>query len=253
MIQNYNDFLNALLEAGFSGAVGGMDDGVFGLFKYGWTGRSANADDLNQAAVNAEDKTEIQWHTDDPDTDPWQWRIRVLKERGDIAYAKIFFRKAGYITKEWYPYFFAARRGGMTFDEEYSNGTLSRYAKRVYEAVADKGRLTLQDIKRVAGFNREDSPKVESALTELQMKMYLTICEIDYKVSQKGERYGFSYTVFGTAESFWGGDVIKKAGETSPDEAFGKIKDRILLLNPSAEKMKISKFIKGTSINSVSL
>ena len=84
MIQNYNDFITALFETGFSGAVGGKDDGVFGLFRYGW---------------GAEEETGIQWHTDDPNTDPWQWRIRVLNERDDIAYAKVFFRKAGYITK----------------------------------------------------------------------------------------------------------------------------------------------------------
>jgi hypothetical protein len=36
MIHNYNDFIDALFKAGFSSAVGGKDDGVFGLFRYGW-------------------------------------------------------------------------------------------------------------------------------------------------------------------------------------------------------------------------
>ncbi len=53
----------------------------------------------------------IAWHTEDPETDPWEWRIRVLDEYTDIAYGKLFFRKSGYITKEWYPYFLAVRRG----------------------------------------------------------------------------------------------------------------------------------------------
>ena len=230
MIRNYNDFIAALLESGFSGAVGGKDDGVFGLFRYGW---------------GAEDETGIQWHTDDPDTDPWQWRIRVLAERGDIAYSKVFFRKAGYITKEWYPYFLAARRDGMAFEDEYSNGALSYHSKHVYETVAKNGRLTLQEIKRIAGFKREDNSRVENALTELQMKMYLTICEIGYKVSQKGEEYGFSYTVFSTVESFWGDDVINRALNMGANEAVDKIAGRILTLNPSAHDNKIIKFIRG--------
>ena len=97
MIRNYNEFISTLRKAGFSGSIGGKDEGVFNLFRYGW---------------GAEEETGIQWHTDDPDTDPWQWRIRDLSERNDIAYSKVFFRKAGYITKEWYPFFLAARRGG---------------------------------------------------------------------------------------------------------------------------------------------
>ena len=42
----------------------------------------------------------IVWHTGNPDTDPWEWRIRVLEERNDIAYAKLFFKKGGYILSE---------------------------------------------------------------------------------------------------------------------------------------------------------
>lgn len=79
MIQNYDDFCGELLCAGFSVAAGGNDEGVFGLLKYGWN------DEPHDCAV--------RWHTGDPGTDPWEWRVRVLKERRDIAYGKVFFAK----------------------------------------------------------------------------------------------------------------------------------------------------------------
>jgi hypothetical protein len=223
MIRNYSEFCTELKKAGFSGAIGGKDDSVFGLFRYGW---------------GAEDESSIHWHTGDPETDPWEWRIRVLSERDDVAYSKLFFRKAGYITKEWYPYFLATRRDGMSFEDEYSGGTLSHFSKRIYETVIENGRLSLQEIKRLAGFKREDNSKVESALTELQMKMYLTICEIGYKLSQKGEEYGFSYTVFSSIESFWGDDVIYRAANIGAIEAIDKITKRIFTLNPLAQEKK---------------
>ena len=204
MIRNYNEFCTELLKAGFSGAIGGKEDGVFGLFRYGW---------------GAEEETGIEWHTNDPDTDPWQWRIRVLSERNDIAYSKVFFRKAGYITKEWYPYFYAARRGNKTLDDEYADGIISNFAKRIYNVVSANERLPVDEIKRLAGFSREDKSKFDNALTELQMKMYLTICEIFYKVSQKGETYGFSSTMFCTTEQFWGEEIIHKAVGISECEA----------------------------------
>jgi hypothetical protein len=230
MINNYQDFIFALLNAGFSGSIGGKDESVFGLFRYGW---------------GAEDETGIEWHTGDQETDPWQWRIRVLNERDDIAYSKLFFRKAGYITKEWYPYFISARRSDKTFEDEYSDGVISHFAKRIYDAVLENGRLSVQDIKRIAGFSREDKSKFDGALTELQMKMYLTMCDIHYKVSQKGDEYGFSSTMFCTTESFWDKDIFEQAANIGMNEAVNKITEQILALNSSARKEKIIKFMKG--------
>ncbi|MCL2003489.1 MAG: hypothetical protein FWG72_05740 [Oscillospiraceae bacterium] len=230
MIQNYHDFIAALLKAGFSGAVGGKDDGVFALFRYGW---------------GAEEETGLVWHTGDPDTDPWEWRMRVLDERDDIAYGKVFGKKAGYITKEWYPYFLAARRGGRSFADTYADGTISHFAKRIYGAVAERGFLPLDDIKREAGFGREDKSRFDAALTELQMKLFLTMCGRQAKISQKGEEYGWSSTMFCTAETFWPPEVFERAAELGEDEAVETITERILELNPAAEEKKIIKFIRG--------
>ncbi|MCL2253481.1 MAG: hypothetical protein FWC09_03475 [Lachnospiraceae bacterium] len=230
MIRNYNEFISELLKAGFSGSVGGKGDGVFGLFRYGW---------------GAEEETDIHWHTGNPDNDPWEWRIRVLTERNDMAYSKLFFRKAGYITKEFYPYFLAARRNGREFEDEYSDGNISNFAKRIYDTVTENNRLSVDEIKQIARLSREDKSKFDNALTELQMKMYLTMCDIYYKTSKEGKEYGFSSTVFCTTETFWGEDIFGKAAKISVNEAVDKITERILYLNSSAQKNKIIKFIKG--------
>jgi len=133
----------------------------------------------------------------------------------------------------------------MTFEDEYYDGVFSHHAKRIYEAVLDNDRLDVAAIKQVAGFSREEKSKFDNALTELQMKMYLTICDIHYKISQKGELYGFSSTVFCTPELFWGADVFDTALEIDEDDAVEKITEQILRLNPSADEAKILKFITG--------
>ena len=230
MICDYKSFIEALLDAGFSGAVGGKDDGVFGLFRYGW---------------GAEDETGIEWHTENAETDPWQWRMRVLNERNDIAYAKIFFKKAGYITKEWYPYFLAARRGNKNFEDDYADGIISNAAKRIYETIAENNILPLHEIKRLAGFHREDKSKFDGALNDLQMRMYLTIHSIKQQTSSKGTEYGWSVTNFCTTEHFWGDDVFDFAAKIKSEEAIQKITQQIYRLNPAAEEKKIKKFIRG--------
>ena len=235
MIRNFEDFVSALHNAGFSmsGAMGdGTGNGIYSVINWGWNDSPPH-------------DSPIRWHTGDPDTDPWEWRMRVLEERDDIAYAKLFFNKGGFITKEWYPYFLAARRGGDTFEEAYENGTISHFAKRIYDVIKECNAIPSHEIKQAAGFTREDKSKFDRALTELQMKMFITICGRKQKTSKTGEEYGWSSTAFCIADNFFGSDVIKKAAQIDAQEAFDKIKQQVVKLNPSATEAKIKKFIKG--------
>ncbi len=230
-IQNYADFAAALLKAGFS-MGGGNSEGIFSLIPWSW----------NEAPPY---ETSVRWHTGEPETDPWEWRMRVLDERTDIAYGKVFFKKSGFITKEWAPYFLAARRGKADFDGAYIDGTLSHAAKRIYGAVLKYGTLPLHAIKQIAGFSSADKSRFDGALTELQMRMYLTMCGRQQKLSQKGEEYGWYSTVFCTTEQFWGDTLFSQAGAISKNDAVEAITQHVLKLNPQAEEKKINKFILG--------
>ena len=241
MIRNFNDFVDSLLDAGFSMGGGSNDEGIFTVVKAGW-------------GEPAADDSPIRWHTGDPDTDPWEWRIRVLNERDDIAYGKFFFKKSGYITKDWYPYFMAARRDGDTFEDAYAGGTISYFAKRIYDVVAENGTLPLHSIKQLAGFTREDKSGFDRALVELQMGMFLTMCGQQSRLTQKGGRLGlvetepaasasWPSTVFCTTERFFSEDVFDKAAKISKAQAVDAITAQVLMLNPLANVKKIAKFI----------
>ena len=221
-IVSFGDFINALYETGFT--VGGSNgEGVFTLaWRYG---------------------ENIQDHTENPETDPWEWRMRVLNECDDIAYSKLFFNKSGYITKAWYPYFLAARRAGKDLRDAYFSGTISHIAKRIYEIVEQHETIPLHIIKREGNFGKEDKSKFDRAITELQMKMYITMCGNARKLSVKGGEYGWSSTMFCTVERFWNESVFEKASAITQEEAIEKIIKKIYLLNPNAEDKKINKFI----------
>lgn len=231
MIRSFDDFVSGLLEAGFS-MGGGNSEGIFSLITWNWKEEPPY-------------DTPVRWHTGDPETDPWEWRMRVLDERSDIAYAKLFFKKSGFITKEWYPYFLAARRGNGSFKEAYLDGTIGNYEKRIYDAIAEYKILPLHEIKQIAGFGKEDNSQFERALTELQMKMYITMCGRQRKISRSGEEFGWYSTVFCTVEGFFTGDMLIMENKISEQQAIEKITERIYKLNPNADLKKILKFIKG--------
>lgn len=230
-IKDYEDFVRVLLETGFS-MGGGNSEGIFSIIPWNWKEEPPY-------------ETPVRWHTGDPETDPWEWRMRVLDERNDIAYGKVFFKKSGYIVREWAPYFLAVRRENRVFDEEYAEGRISNYAKRIYKTILENGTLPLHGIKQLAGFDKKEKSQFDRALTELQMKMYLTMCGRQQKISQKGLEYGWSSTVFCTTENFWGEDIFQQAEKIQKDEAIEKITKHIYELNPNAELKKVLKFIKG--------
>ncbi len=225
MIRSFHEFCDELLKCGFS-MGGGNAKGIFAIVDYDW--RNCPADNP------------IVWHTGDPETDPWEWRMRVLEERDDIAYGKVFFGTSGYITKEWYPLFLKVRRQGMVFDEWYDEGKASQMEKQIYEAVSGNGQVALHDLKRMCGITKETASKFDRALTNLQKNLFITMCGRMQKLNKFGEGYGWNSTVFTTVEEFWGEDL---SADISFDEAYGRIREQILKLNPQAEEKAIKKFI----------
>lgn len=223
-IHNYDDFVKELLHTGFS--LGGENgEGIFTLCDYFGE--------------------EVAWHTEQPDTDPWEWRMRVLTEQKDIAYGKYFFKKSGYITKEWFPYFFAARRGRRELYEEYEEGNVSHYARRIYELMEEYKELPLHLLKQYGGFGREDKSRFDSAVTELQANFYISMCGRDRKRSRTGEEYGWNSTVFCKTEDFFEEGVLEKAKQIPEQEAYDTIKEQVYRLNPVAKPARVKKFILG--------
>lgn len=176
--------------------------------------------------INLSDLTEQeQWHTDLP-SDPWPWRMKIEEEH-KAAYAKLFDKKPGFISLEWYPMFIAARRKGRSFNEMYSDGLMSSYAKQIYKLFETHEVLAVHEIKAMCGFTKELNSKYESAMCELQMGMFITINGAKQKTNAKGEPYGWPSTAYSTVETWAGEDIIEKAQSIKPQDAQDEILIRI--------------------------
>ncbi len=229
-IYSFSDFCAALQDCGFS-MGGGNSKGIFAIIPFSWN---------EQEFVDSP----IRWHTGDPETDPWEWRMRVLEERQNVAYSKIFFKTSGYITRDWYPFFLSVRRNDLSFEEAYLEGIFSHAAKRIFDIIAQNEEVALHEIKQLGGFGKEDNTQFDRAITELQMKMFITMCGRTQKKNKYGEGYGWNSTVFCTTERFW-----QYRNVTMPsipqDEAYQKIAEQVYKLNPDAQEKTIKKFILG--------
>lgn len=225
MVNSFSEFCDELIRCGFS-MGGGNAKGIYAVIDFDW-----------QTAIPG---CPIQWHTGDPETDPWEWRMRVLEESDDIAYGKVFFGASGYITRQWYPLFLAVRRQGMVFDEWYDEGKASPMEKRIYEIISEQGKQPLHDLKRLCNIHKEEASAFDRALVSLQKNLFITMCGRTQKKNKFGESYGWSSTVFCTVEDFWGEDL---SADISPKDAYRQIHDHILALNPQADEKTIRRFI----------
>ena len=229
-LRGFDDFCEGLARCGFSlGAGGGR--GIFTLLP-SWDEEPAPG-------------SPIRWFTGDADTDPWEWRVRVLEERTDVAYGKLFFGVSGYIHAGWYPYFYAARRAGESMEEAYERGSVSRLEKEIYGAVEAMDVVQVHALRMRVCPGKGQSAAFERALAGLQARLFVTPAGFWQKVSKDGVPYGWNGTAYTTVERFWQARGLDLADAPNPEEAAQAIRGQVLRLNPAAREKTIQKFILG--------
>ena len=192
---------------------------------------------------SVEDHTPAEdWWQDDPATDPWAWR-QVLAPNRLVAYGKFFDRKAGFVSKEWFPAFANYRRDGYDYEGLYQDGKMNSRCKRILdileldEDAAGLGLLSCDIRKRAAlekGF--------EGAMTELQMRTFLIMSDFRQKRNRRGEEYGWHVAELMTPETKWGYDTVNSCTE-KPEESWKRITGQIRKHFPSATENDIRKIL----------
>ena len=94
---------------------------------------------------------ELYWWTGDPEQDPWQWR-EIIPAAGEVAYGKFFNNKAGFISREWFPYFANVRRDGYDFDAAWDDELVQRRYKAIMDICEDGDMHPGFVLKPSAGF-----------------------------------------------------------------------------------------------------
>ena len=181
------------------------------------------------------------WWTDRPG-DPWAWR-QVLAPHPDIAYGKFFDKKAGFISREWFPAFANYRRDGYDWEGLYEDGKMNARCRRILDVLelnenAEGLALLSCEIRRRAALEKG----FEGALTDLQMKSFLIMSRFLQKRNKKGEEYGWHVAELMTPETKWGYDAVNSCSE-KPEASLERIKAQIQKEYPGASDRDILKAV----------
>lgn len=158
------------------------------------------------------------WWSGNPKKDPWYWREELAAE-GRVAYGKLFGKKAGFISRRWYPFFAVYRRDGYDFDSRYEEGLASHKCKTIMSLVEQNDTLSSRDIKARGGFGKGGQTGYETAVTTLQMQTYLTVRGFERKRNRRGEVYGWPAGVFSTSEALYGPEHVHSQYHLPPQKA----------------------------------
>jgi hypothetical protein len=113
------------------------------------------------------------------------WNLKdLLPARRRVYYGKLLLGKPGMVSLAHFPDFYALH--GPAHDEQYlydyENGLLSRAAKHIMDALAERHPQTTKELKRGTRLDGPKSrPLFDQAIAELQRKLYITMIEARYE------------------------------------------------------------------------
>lgn len=183
------------------------------------------------------------WWTGREYVDPWEWRVEATK-CDDIMYGKFFSGKAGFITKEWFPYFANYRRGGYDFDALWDDEKANRRQKKAMDQfTGEKTELFSFEVKKGAGFGKDGEKNFDGTMIELQGMTYLYMKDFRQKKNKAGLPYGWPVTVFEKPENKWGYAFVTSEYNEEPKVSRERIVVQLKKFCPAATKEQIDHVI----------
>lgn len=192
---------------------------------------------------SAEEHTsDLYWWSGDPEQDPWEWR-QFIARSGQAAYGKFFNKKAGFISRAWFPHFANWRRDGYDFDSRWDEELASLRQKRIMDQFAVTDELYSFELKRLAGFGKKGEKNFEGTVTDLQMGGYLLIRDFRQRLNKKGLPYGWPISVYATPETLWGCEHIGSAYSMQPEQSKELVYQQVRKNFPAATEAALQRVL----------
>ncbi len=184
----------------------------------------------------------LYWWTGDPEQDPWAWR-EIIAGTGEVAYGKFFGNRAGFISREWFPYFANARRDGYDFDAAWDDELVQRRYKVIMDLFEDGEAHPGFELKPAAGFGKDGYKNFDGCITWLQMQTYLVIRRFERRKSKRGQEYGMPVSYYVKPEDLWGYEHVTSAYREDPKVSGERIFRRVMEQFPGGEEKTVRKFL----------
>ena len=175
--------------------------------------------------------------------DAWEWKGLIARQK-KCVYGKLFNKKAGFVSREWYPDLANWRRDGYDFDALYDDGKAAHDDKLVYDLVDQWGDAVLsKELKKIGGFRKGGKKGFETIITRLQMECYLVVADFTYMTDKKGNPYGWGVARYATPEQHFGEAFTSAVYAEEPADAHRRMLAHLRALLPQASEKQLLRLL----------
>ena len=175
--------------------------------------------------------------------DAWEWKGPIAR-RKKCVYGKLFNKKAGFVSREWYPDLANWRRDGYDFDALYDDGKASHDDKLVYDMVDQRDDSVLsKELKKLGGFRKGGKKGFDTIVTRLQMECYLVVADFTYMTDKKGNPYGWGVARYITPEKYYGKSFTGAVYQRKPEESKERLLTHFRRILPRANEKQLLKIL----------
>ena len=167
----------------------------------------------------------------------WDWKGPIARRKNCI-YGKLFNKKAGFVSREWYPDLANWRRDGYDFDALYDDGKASHDDKLVYDMVDQREDSVLsKELKKLGGFRKGGKKGFDTIITRLQMRSYVSIADFEYQMDRCGRPYGWGVARYSTPEAQFGEALMEEVYRQEPEESRRRVYAYLRELTGAEDRM----------------
>lgn len=162
---------------------------------------------------------------------------RSGRHRRGLVYGKFFNKKAGFISREWWPDFCNYRRSRHPIPEEGS------IEDSILNILRENGSLITRELRVACGFT---GPKMRSKfdgyVTRLQMGCHIVTEDFVYPRDRHNREYGWGWSLLTTPEQLYGKEACQC--ERSAEESLERLWAQFRKIVPEATDAQIKRLIE---------
>ena len=166
----------------------------------------------------------------------WDWKGPITTE-GDCVYGKFFNKKAGFVSRAWWPDLYNWRR------HAHPAPPAGSIEETILMTLREHGSLITRDLRRMCGFTQ---PKMRSRfdgyVTRLQMACRIVTQDFVYPRDKHGHEYGWGWALLTTPEQLLGKEACQC--NRTPQESLDRILAHLKGILPHATDKQLLKLIQ---------
>ena len=166
----------------------------------------------------------------------WKWKGPIVTD-GNCMYGKFFNKKAGFVSREWWPDLYNYRRA------HYPAPAPGTIEDAILTTLQEHGSLITRELRTLCGFTgTKMRSRFDALVTRLQMGCHIVTEDFVYPRDRHNHEYGWGWSLLTTPEQLYGTDLCQCP--RSPEESFQRILTHLQNLLPEASDNQIKRMLR---------